>query len=110
MRQSGDDLAQHCLQRFVGWGGYFAEDRFAFGAAPVHAVRLRLLTVTSKAGLALAPDIPTTGETGFPGDRGAEPTRPRDAKIEPECVAAAQTAALRTSDHAQRLLIRPTKI
>jgi len=39
LRQPGDDLVQHRLQRLVGWGGHFDEDRFAFGVAAVHAVQ-----------------------------------------------------------------------
>jgi hypothetical protein len=40
-----DDFVQHRLQRFVGWRGHFDEDRFAIGAAPVHAVQHQAVKV-----------------------------------------------------------------
>ena len=50
LRQPGDDLVQHRLQRLVGWRGYFQEDRFAFGAAPVHAVQRQAVKVDVEVG------------------------------------------------------------
>jgi hypothetical protein len=39
LHQSGDDLVQHRLQRFIGRRGCFDELRRAISAAPVHAVQ-----------------------------------------------------------------------
>jgi len=50
LHQSGDDLVQHRLQRLVGWRGYFDEDRFAFGVAPVHAVQHQAVKVNVEIG------------------------------------------------------------
>jgi len=50
LHQSCDDLVQYRLQRLVGRRGYFQEDRFAFGAAPVHAVQHQAVKVNVEIG------------------------------------------------------------
>jgi len=50
LRQPGDDLVQHRLQRLVGWRGHFDEDRFAFGVAPVHAAQHQAVEVDVEIG------------------------------------------------------------
>jgi hypothetical protein len=48
--QSGDDLVQHRLQRFVGWRRYFDELRCTFGTAPVHAVQHQAMQMNVEVG------------------------------------------------------------
>jgi len=50
LRQTGDDLVQHRLQRLVGWLGYFDEDRLAFGVALVYAVQHQAVKVNDEVG------------------------------------------------------------
>ena len=50
LRQPSDDLVQHRLQRLVGWGGHFDEDRFAFGVVAVYAVQHQAVKVNVEIG------------------------------------------------------------
>jgi len=50
LRQPGDDLVQHRLQRLIGRRGHFDEDRFTFGVTPVHAVQHQAVKVNVEIG------------------------------------------------------------
>ncbi len=50
LHHAGDDLVQHCLQRFVGWLGNFDELRRPVNAAPVHAVQDQAVKVNVQVG------------------------------------------------------------
>jgi len=43
-------FVQHRLQHLIGRRGHFDEDRFAFGAAPVHAVQHQAVQVNVQIG------------------------------------------------------------
>lgn len=50
LHHAGDYLVQHRLQRHVGRIGYFYEDRFVVGVAPVHAVQHQAVQVDVEIG------------------------------------------------------------
>ena len=76
LHQSGDDLVQHRLQRFVGRRGGFDELRRAFGAAPVHAVQHQAMQANVEIGRrAKALDQRDRAAVGFPGRRMTGKTR-----------------------------------